>query len=357
MKEIVQEILNNFNLREQDIIFRRYGLTFKEIEESLEAIGRDYHITRERVRQIQNKIINKLKPIINNHPKINEFTQKVKSLLEPLGIKEENRFYSILLKEKIIEREDIKFVKFILIFREDIVYHKGDEILKSLLAKEKDVFLFFKHLSEKLYKLFSENINKILLEEEVLNLIEQELKRHINTPVEKEELMEVLRILRGLYKNPFNHWGLDGNKFVVPSSLKEKIYLILKNEGKPMHFSQIYERLEELRKIENEFLHFYWKKTYSLDSLKNELIKHDDFVLVGRGIYALKEFGYPEGTIYDLIKNFISEKKITNFNEIYNFISNLKIFKPNTLIIYLYKLQKEGFIQIDKNNNIILKNV
>ena len=41
--------------------------------------------------------------------------------------------------------------------------------------------------------------------------------------------------------------------------------------------------------------------------IHNELIRHDDFVLVGRGIYALNEWGLPSGTVCDLIKSVLEE--------------------------------------------------
>lgn len=36
-------------------------------------------------------------------------------------------------------------------------------------------------------------------------------------------------------------------------------------------------------------------------AIHNELIKDGRFVLIGRGIYALKEWGYSKGTVSDII--------------------------------------------------------
>ncbi|HQK63975.1 MAG TPA: hypothetical protein PLF16_02395, partial [Candidatus Staskawiczbacteria bacterium] len=48
------------------------------------------------------------------------------------------------------------------------------------------------------------------------------------------------------------------------------------------------------------------KKTYP-QTVHNELIKDARFVLVGRGTYALAEWGYVPGTIKDIITNILSQ--------------------------------------------------
>lgn len=53
-------LLNRLNCREQEVLKLRYGLT-GEREQTLEEIGRKYHVTRERVRQIEEKALRKLK--------------------------------------------------------------------------------------------------------------------------------------------------------------------------------------------------------------------------------------------------------------------------------------------------------
>ncbi|MDC7226205.1 MAG: sigma-70 family RNA polymerase sigma factor [Spirochaetales bacterium] len=59
IKEILEYSLNELTARERDIIKLRFGLT-KEGPKTLEDIGKMFDITRERVRQIQNKAIARL---------------------------------------------------------------------------------------------------------------------------------------------------------------------------------------------------------------------------------------------------------------------------------------------------------
>ncbi len=354
MKTIVEDLLKNLNEREKEVIKRRFGLENRE-RETLESIAKDFGITRERVRQIQNRALNKLIKIINENKKISDFVENSKAFLEPLGFREENRFYKVLIQEKIVFEDEINYLKFILTYHQKIYYHPEDNELRSFYSKERDIALFINHILKKINIYFLENYDKVFEEKEIFDIINKELKAHFEE-IKREDIYEILRILKFLYKDPFGKWGFVSNSLIVPQSLKNKLIAILETEKKPMHFSEIYEKLKEISTIEEEFLHINWKKDYSVESIKNELIKHPDFVLVGRGIYALKKWGFLEGTSFDIIKSFILSKKEVELSELYEFIKNQRILKPTTLSIYLYRLQKEKIIEIKNGKIIVLKN-
>jgi len=69
MKEDLQgqidQILGQLNEREQAVVRMRFGLMHDESDRTLEEIGRELNVTRERVRQIESSAIKKLK-----HPKV-----------------------------------------------------------------------------------------------------------------------------------------------------------------------------------------------------------------------------------------------------------------------------------------------
>jgi hypothetical protein len=79
---------------------------------------------------------------------------------------------------------------------------------------------------------------------------------------------------------------------VNPKNIRDKIYVILHDNKKPMHFNEISEAIKKsnLR-----------RKDVTTQAIHNELIKDSRFVLIGRGIYALKEWGYKKGTVADVI--------------------------------------------------------
>ena len=74
LKEQIDDILEQLNDRERTVIRMRFGLLDDESDSTLEEIGKELNITRERVRQIESSAIKKLK-----HPKIG---RKLKTYIE-----------------------------------------------------------------------------------------------------------------------------------------------------------------------------------------------------------------------------------------------------------------------------------
>jgi hypothetical protein len=101
--------------------------------------------------------------------------------------------------------------------------------------------------------------------------------------------------LAGISKNIATlngRWGLVKWPMVNPKNIRDKIYVILHDNKKPMHFNEISQAIKQsnLR-----------RKDVTTQAIHNELIKDARFVLIGRGIYALKEWGYKKGTVSDVI--------------------------------------------------------
>ncbi|EPG0618171.1 RNA polymerase sigma factor RpoD [Campylobacter jejuni] len=74
LKEQIDEVLDQLNDREKAVIRMRFGLMNDESDRTLEEIGKELNVTRERVRQIESSAIKKLK-----HPKVG---RKLKNYIE-----------------------------------------------------------------------------------------------------------------------------------------------------------------------------------------------------------------------------------------------------------------------------------
>ena len=74
LKEQIDEVLDQLNDREKAVIRMRFGLLDDESNRTLEEIGKELNVTRERVRQIESSAIKKLK-----HPKVG---RKLKNYIE-----------------------------------------------------------------------------------------------------------------------------------------------------------------------------------------------------------------------------------------------------------------------------------
>ena len=74
LNEQIDEVLEQLNERERAVIRMRFGLLEDESDRTLEEIGKELNVTRERVRQIESSAIKKLK-----HPKVG---RKLKNYIE-----------------------------------------------------------------------------------------------------------------------------------------------------------------------------------------------------------------------------------------------------------------------------------
>jgi len=73
-----------------------------------------------------------------------------------------------------------------------------------------------------------------------------------------------------------------------------------------------------------------------VQTVHNELIKDSRFVLVGRGIYALEEWGYYPGQVKDVILRVLrEERKPITKEEILEKVLEQRLVKENTILLNL----------------------
>ncbi|MDD7181596.1 MAG: sigma-70 family RNA polymerase sigma factor, partial [Bacilli bacterium] len=65
-KDMIKKLFTHLNEKQADVLIRRYGLD-KRPEETLEQIGLKYNVTRERIRQIEDRALKKLRLHIKAH--------------------------------------------------------------------------------------------------------------------------------------------------------------------------------------------------------------------------------------------------------------------------------------------------
>lgn len=291
-QKICATLLNGLSQRTKDVLERRFGLKGGE-KKTLEAIGENYGITRERVRQIVEEGYLKIHPKIKNYQKVFKyFNDTLKSfgdlkkediLLSYLGGEKcQNQVFFLLTLDKNYDRilEDKDFYSFWTKGKESIGLAKKivDFILNQFQNERKPLLL------EELYKAQKANFIKIL-----------------DKKINKNSFNSYLEISKRIQKNPDSQFGLKDWPEINPRGVREKAYLVLKKEGKPLHFTQVTEQIEKLP--------FFSQRRTHLATVHNELIKDPRFVLVGRGLYALKEWGYIPGVVKDVIFDVLKNNK------------------------------------------------
>ena len=139
--------------------------------------------------------------------------------------------------------------------------------------------------------------------------------------IEREVLNSFLEISKIVAKNEEGFYGLLEWPEIKPRGIRDKAYLVLKKAQRPLHFTEIAAQI----------------KGAKVPTVHNELIKDERFVLVGRGTYALAEWGYFPGEVKDVILRILKEKKrpMTK-EEILEEVRKQRIVKPTTVFLYLY---------------------
>src|SRR5690348_2838258 len=134
-KQVIKRLLSVLGDRSQDVITSRFGLGADTKRMTLEAIGKKYKITRERVRQIENySIINIRKS--KEYAKEKVVFDELKKILADLGstVSEEDLLKHIS-KEKSVQNQ----VHFLLVVGEDFVKEKEDMEFKHRWTIDKEL--------------------------------------------------------------------------------------------------------------------------------------------------------------------------------------------------------------------------
>ncbi len=83
-------------------------------------------------------------------------------------------------------------------------------------------------------------------------------------------------------------------------------------------------------------------------TIHNELIRNEEFVLVGRGIYVLKEWGYEEGTVLDVVKKVLRKAGgPLSTDEIIAGVLETRQVKPST--VYMNLQNKKVIERVGRN--------
>lgn len=324
--DLNQKIFENLNLlkgREQEILISRFGLT-NEANKTLQAIGRKYGITRERVRQIINFSFKKLKRIKNLE--FEKLAHKIEKIIDSQGgLIAENQ-----LASQIFPNAATKQVGAV-----EIICRINPNLIK--IKKTPQTEAFWTTGKIKLAKLLK--INKTLIE--LLNeakktqIIENLAKLYFTKTKLNLSPTIIKSIASGSNKLilcPNNTIGLSFWPEINPKNTRDKIFYVLNHAQKPLHFIEITQQISNKK---------FSTKNPTQTTVHNELISDDRFVLIGRGIYALKKWGYEPGTVFDLIRKILKNKpKGLTQEQICEQILQKRIISKNTILMNLNSHQE-----------------
>lgn len=282
IEKIVNDILGTIDReREREIVSRRYGLFDRK--ETLEQIGELLGITRERVRQLEKAVVARLKATAdaNQLPHMSEVQQAFKTEIEAMGkVARISELSMRITKDN--SRIDQARIAFLAQLSPDLVVIDDNDHFHhavGIVAAHDE-----KKIKDQVVKII-DAIKKIAEPADITKIAAE-------AGQSDEKQAAALASISKALANLNNRWGLIKWPMVNPKNIRDKIYVILHEAGKHMHFNEISESIKS-----SDFK----RKDVTTQAIHNELIKDKRFVLIGRGIYALKEWGYEKGTVADII--------------------------------------------------------
>lgn len=319
--------------RTQDIIRKRFGLNDNHFR-TLEAVGSDYKVTRERIRQIIESALKTVKkqPILKM---TDVFMKQAEQILKNGGgICEDERFLVKIDKQFKESKGNLSVIRFLLTLNPDFTFEEENDLLNNF-------WHFSKISKDKIYQNIKD-VEKLFKKKQSTCLINQILataKSNIFSSINEEELKAYLEISKKIGMNPFGEYGLFDWMEIDPSGARDRAYLIMKHSKKPLHFSKITKSLNEYNEIivPVSVASHSWKKKVCVQTVHNELIRDPRFVLIGRGIYALGEWGYKPGKIINVIADILKESgKALKQEAIIKEVKKRRIAQDNTIILNLH---------------------
>jgi hypothetical protein len=336
MQGTILKTLNDFigelPEKQKEVISKRYGL-FGDVPMTLEAIGQENGVTRERIRQIEEVALESLRKNIDI---LSDTVEALKYQLESLG--------GIRREKKLLEEAS------------HTLFDNYDDLSKNQKEADRlqnniwfllDLAPYFNYLLER-----KNNHSAWYREQEVLKrvdsihkFVKKELKRN-NKPLAVDQYQDLIRrtmkefgiknenillsyldLSKEFGFNPYYQFGLTEWPLINPVSVNSKAKLILSSVQKPLHF-------EELTKLINE-AGFDNEKQARSTTVHNELIKDPEFILIGRGLYALSDWGYEPGTVKDVLVKIMKKTGPKAYRELLEEMKKHRIVKDATILINL----------------------
>ncbi len=329
-KQISKRILSVLADRAKDVVVSRYGLGVNPEKMTLEAIGKKYHITRERVRQIENYSLANIRKS-KEYVKEKRYFDELKAYIHKLGsVITEHDLLNYISKDRGVQNH----AHFLLVVGEDFKKQKEDEEFKHQWHIDAKLAEKIQGSLRKLYESLSDDA--IIPEADMVSAFLEHLK-DVNEEYKNDEVIRRwLSLSKTLGKNSLGEWGKSKSSNINAKGMRDYAFLVIRKHGSPIHFREVASSIEKI-----------FKKKAHVATTHNELIKDPRFVLVGRGLYALAEWGYISGVVKDVIRKIIEKEGPLTKEEIIQRVLKERYVKENTILV---NLQNPKFFKKSKDN-------
>ncbi len=317
-KQITKSLLSVLPERARDVLSKRYGLGTDGETSTLESIGQSYGITRERVRQIENYGIQSIQKS-EEYKKHYDLFIEVQKLIDQLGggVVAEHVFLDELTSDPVTRNH----LYFLLIVGDPFYRGKENPTYTHRWFTERKLADSIEKALKQVHGTLK--ADELVSEQEILNRFKIELQ-DLASKYDEDILKRWLQISKQIGSNPLGDWGRADSPNVRVKGIRDHAYLAVKRHGSPLHFKEVAEAINTL-----------FKHKAHVATTHNELIKDDRFVLVGRGLYALTEWGYTAGVVKEVLREILEKEGPLSREELIDRVRKERYVKDNTIIVNL----------------------
>ena len=333
-KKVTKRITSHLQDRASDVIMHRFGLTADGTRKTLEEIGKKYNITRERVRQIENAALALIKKSQAYKGEQAAFDE-LKQLVHKLGaVVAEHELLSHISKDKATQNH----IHFFLTLGDAFKKHREDDHFHPRWSVDDDMA---EKVHEALRKVYASlNDEDLVPETEMIKKFFEHMKDVAEHYRNEEMAKRWLSMSKAIAKNPLGERGKASSPNIRTRGVKDYAFLVMRRHGSPMHFKEV---ADSISKTFNKKIHYA--------TCHNELIKDPRFVLVGRGMYALAEWGYKKGIAREVIRDILRREGPLSKDDVVAKVNKERYFKKNTILVNLvnpkfFKKNKSGLYTV-----------
>lgn len=329
--------LEKLSPREAQVLTLRHGLT-DGAPQTLETIGRHLNLTRERIRQIEKEATKKVAAFAF-HGELDKNIDLIFQIIEDHGnIIRERELLSILLPQNgASQQQAVLFILSLVPKFNPMPETAATYKSWFLTGFDNDVF---NQAVASAVKILNSEVTPVANSD-----LFEKIRKHSPDLSSVSDIAQesTLLVSKKVAKNPFDEWGAADSAEISPRDVGDKAYLVLKHNGKPEHYSKITDLINK-QGFDSRVAH--------KETVHNELIKDERFVLIGRGIYALGDWGYEPGVVADVITGILNKAgKALSRDEITDQVMRARMVKKNTVLVALSNRQRFKKTEDNKYTN------
>ncbi len=328
--ELTDAALQALDARSRDIIVRRFGIG-KEEKETLESIGKEYGITRERVRQIEANGKKELTAMRSLFTSIESLLTHV--FHEHGGLLAEQHAVTII-NDQTGAQVSPHILHFYLTIIPQFAFAQPNNLFVAHWKHEKSLHNQIDAIVLAATEILKEKNAPMSLTELVSSI-----SRSLSENVPDAYIRAALHASKHVSLTAFGDWGLIGWAETSPRGVGDKAFAVLRRNRNPAHFRDITNLINDAA---------FDQKKANPQTVHNELIKDSRFVLVGRGLYGLKEWGYMAGTVADVLESILMDANVPmSKQQLIEEVLQQRMVKKNTILLSLQNTAR--FAKHDKD--------